>query len=104
MSTLVVSASHVPASSPRRAHEQRRVAERLVDRAAGLAPDVLLAEEVAVVGADDHRGVVTPSRPLERIEQRAEPRVDHRELPPYCALICRPSRGEITPFSTPPTV
>ena len=69
-----------PGRDAGRAHEQRRVAERLVDRAARLAPDVLLAEEVAVVGADDHGGVVTPAGPVERVEEPAEPRVDHREL------------------------
>ena len=62
------------------ADHQRDVADRLVDRAARLAPDVLLAEVVAVVGADHHHGVVRQALGVDRVQQLAEPVVDHRQL------------------------
>ena len=66
------------AAGPR--DEQRDVAERLVDRHPRLAPDVLLAEVVTVVGAEDHRRVVPQSVAVDGVEHATEPVVDHRQL------------------------
>ena len=60
--------------------QQRRVADRLPQGDGRLAPGVLLAEIVSVIGAHDHGRVVPQSLLIERVEHPAEPMVDHREL------------------------
>ena len=57
---------------------QRDVAQRLVRRDAGLAPDVLLAQVVAVIGADDDGRVFPEIVALDRVHDFAEPGIDHR--------------------------
>ncbi len=106
-STLVVSASHVPPPlDARPVDEQRHVAQRLVLRHPGLAPDVLpaahVAQVVAVVGAHDHGRVVPQPAVVERRHHLAEPVVDHRQLgavvgPDVAGL----GAVEITPRDTP---
>ena len=66
--------------SPRPRDQQRDVAHRLVHGDAGLAPDVTLAEVMAVVRAEDDGGVVPPAGPVEHVDDAAEPVVDHRQL------------------------
>ena len=51
-----------------------------VDRDAGLAERVALAEVVAVIGAEHDRGVVPELLRVELVEDAAEPVVDHRQL------------------------
>ncbi len=62
------------------ADHQRDVSERLVHRHGWLAPDVALAEVVAVVRAHDDGRVIEGVVPFERCHHFAEPVVDHREL------------------------
>ncbi len=59
---------------------QRDVAQRLVRGHAGLAPDVLLAQVVTVVRADDDGRVLPEAVALDRVHHLAEPGVDHRQL------------------------
>src|SRR5271155_1705005 len=70
----------ISGSDSRHRNQQGSVTERFVNRYRGLAPDVLLAEVMPVIGAYYHRGVVVKSAALDRREQLAEPCVDHREL------------------------
>src|SRR5258708_2520332 len=59
---------------------QRDAAARLVHRHARLPPDVLLAEIVPVVSADDHRGVRPQSVAFDGVRHAPEPAIDHRQL------------------------
>ena len=61
-------------------HEQRNVAERLVLHDSRLTPDVLLAEIVPVVGADDDRGALPEPALGQCVEDPADPVVDHAQL------------------------
>ena len=80
-STVVVSAAHsVPPRDAGPVHQQRDVAERLVLHDTRLAPDVLLAEVVPVVGAHDHCGAVPQVAVGQCREDLADPVVDHAEL------------------------
>jgi hypothetical protein len=75
MSTLVVRARRLPAATPGQVDHQRYVTQRLVQRHAGLAEDVPLAEIVTVVGADDDGGVVPQvARPPDRAPRRTSDR------------------------------
>ena len=85
-STLVVRASHVPPPlDARPVDQQRRVAERLVLRHAGLAPEVVAARARR---PGSGRGRCTRPPPVEshrpplveRVQDPAEPVVDHRHL------------------------
>ena len=49
-------------------------------RHAGFAEDVLLAEIVAVIGAQNHRGIVPQLLLVDDVEQATEPVIDHRQL------------------------
>ena len=70
----------MPASTPGQATISGMWPSVFVDGRRRLAPDVLLAEVVAVVGADDDGGVVPEVVAVDRVEHAAEPGVDHREL------------------------
>ena len=61
-------------------HHQWDVPERFVDGHGRLAPDVALAEVVAVVRAEDDGRVVHQAVAFERFHDLAEPVVDHRQL------------------------
>ena len=82
MSTEVVSASQSRGAAPGPRDEQRDVPERAEHGRRRLAPVAVLAEVVAVVGGDDHDGVVPRPARVERVEHASEPVVDHRHLAP----------------------
>ena len=62
------------------ADHQGDVAEGIVDRHAGLSPDVLLAQVVPVVGAHHDQGVLGQSLVFDGLEDPPQPVVDHRQL------------------------
>ena len=71
----------VPRLDPGPGHQQRDVAEQVVDGGHRLAERVVaLAEVVPVVGGDDEGGVVPQVVAVEGVEYPAEPVVDHGEL------------------------
>src|ERR1700723_3337511 len=70
----------ISVADSRHRNQQRSMPERFVNRHRWFAPDVLLAEIMPVIGAYDHRSIVVKSAALDRREQFAEPRVDHRQL------------------------
>ena len=79
-STDVVRASTSPAGRPGPPDQEGDAAEFAVDGGGRLAEQVVLAEVVAVIGAEHHPG--RPGQPdvVDRPEQAAEPVVDHRQL------------------------
>ena len=76
-------------------HEQRNAPQLAVDRGGRLAEEVVLAQVVAVVGAQhDSRGV-RQSRLVDGLEQPAQPVVDHGQLGPVVvAEVASPDRVE----------
>ena len=71
---------------------QRRVAERFVVRHAGFAEDVFFAEVMAVIGAQDDRGVGPQVLRVDDVEQTPEPVIDH---PEFCAVV----RADVVRFA-----
>ena len=79
-STEVVSASTSRGGCAGPADQQRDAPHLGVDGRVRLAEEVVLAQVVAVVGADDHAGGAGQPGVVEGREQLAEPAVDHGQL------------------------
>lgn len=61
-------------------NHQRNVPKRFIDRHTGLAPDILLAQIVPMISAQNNKGILPEVLGIERIHDLAEPMIDHGEL------------------------